>query len=332
MGKVTRQRLITEAAERGRDAFTVRRFVQRRRKDREAAWLAYRAKGVGGSDMSTILGLNPYATPYDLWLEKTGRQEPEDISGKWAVVKGNALEIELRRRFRDLHPELVVGDGTDISVVSVPHPCMHASLDGWLYDPESDSFGVLEIKTANASRGRMDWHDENGDLCIPDYYMAQVTHYMAVTGFTWGYVYADIGEAEPIEIMFTRDEQDTSAVIKAAEEFWRYVLDDRMPRLKGADVAKAYPEPSEGIETADDDTDLANLMREYAATLDRCEKARNDLDLLKDALLVRIGDRKGVRCQGLEATYKPWHRDGYTRVVKPSDGRTFRFRKLKERD
>ena len=68
-------------------------------------WLAFRTKGVGGSDMGTILGLNPYSTPYDLWLEKTGRQQPEDISGKWAIVKGNALEVELRRRFRQLHPE-----------------------------------------------------------------------------------------------------------------------------------------------------------------------------------------------------------------------------------
>ncbi|MFR9113894.1 MAG: YqaJ viral recombinase family protein [Bifidobacterium bifidum] len=63
---------------------------------------------------------------------------------------------------------------------------MHASLDGFIYDEASDSWGILEIKTANANRGRTDWHNDEGELIAPDYYMAQVTHYMAVTGFRWG--------------------------------------------------------------------------------------------------------------------------------------------------
>lgn len=327
MGRVT----LNNAAK-STGMFTLHRFKQRTQQEREQAWHAFRALGVGGSDMSTILGLNAFSTPYDLWLEKTGRSEHEDISGKWAVIKGNALEGELRKRFRLLHPELQVIDGTDVSVVSKMHPIMHASLDGWLYDPETDSWGVLEIKTANASRGRLDWHDDDDNLRIPDYYIAQVTHYMAVTGFTWGYVYADIGENEPVEIRFDRDEQDVQSVITAAEEFWKFVTNDQMPRLKGEDVAKAYPQPDEDIETADDDTELATLMREYETVKERADKAKTDMELLKDALLIRIGNRQGVRCQGFQATYKPYHHDGYTRTVKPSDGRMFRFTKLKAKE
>lgn len=242
------KRVTVDMAAKATGLFDVHRFRQHTKKERESAWHAFRALGVGGSDMSTILGLNPYSTPYDLWLEKTNRQQPEDISGKWAIIKGNALEVELRRRFRQLHQEYQVIDGTDISLVSKQHPLMHASLDGFLYDSESDSFGVLEIKTANANRGRTDWHDETGELVAPQYYMAQVTHYMAVTGFTWGVFYADIGESEPVEVRFERDEDDIHAVIKAAEDFWGFVTRGEMPALTGADVAKAYPEPSEGIE------------------------------------------------------------------------------------
>lgn len=192
------KRVTVDMAAQATGLFDVHRFRQHTKKERESAWHAFRALGVGGSDMSTILGLNPYSTPYDLWLEKTNRQQPEDISGKWAIVKGNALEVELRRRFRQLHPEYQVIDGTDISLVSKQHPLMHASLDGFVYDEASDSWGILEIKTANANRGRTDWHDETGELVAPMYYMAQVTHYMAVTGFTWGVFYADIGESEPV--------------------------------------------------------------------------------------------------------------------------------------
>ena len=87
------KRVTVDMAAQATGLFDVHRFRQHTKKERESAWHAFRALGVGGSDMSTILGLNPYSTPYDLWLEKTNRQQPEDISGKWAIVKGNALEV-----------------------------------------------------------------------------------------------------------------------------------------------------------------------------------------------------------------------------------------------
>ena len=234
------------------DAFHVIRFNQRTATERHEAWLTQRDHGVGGSDLSTILGLNKYATPYTLWLEKTGREQHMDISGKWAVVKGNALETALRARFRSLHPEWECYDGTDKSLVSNTHPCMHASLDGILYD-EARGHGVLEIKTANAHRGATDWHDTDGNLMIPDYYMAQVTHYLSVTGWTWGVVYADIGEAEPVEIMFERDEDDITAAITAAESFWGYVERDEPPALTVPDVDDMQTrEQPDGFEQADD--------------------------------------------------------------------------------
>ena len=37
------------------------------------AWLQERSKGIGGSDVATVLGLNPYKTPLSLWEEKTGK-------------------------------------------------------------------------------------------------------------------------------------------------------------------------------------------------------------------------------------------------------------------
>ncbi|MFR7431835.1 MAG: YqaJ viral recombinase family protein [Bifidobacterium bifidum] len=101
-------RMTIDKARRSTDMFSLRRFggAGTTKESRHQAWLSFRTEGVGGSDMSTILGFNTYKTPYELWLEKTGRQEPEDISGRWAIIKGNALEVELRRRFRQLHPEV----------------------------------------------------------------------------------------------------------------------------------------------------------------------------------------------------------------------------------
>ncbi len=289
------------------DAFHVIRFNQRTATERHEAWLTQRDHGVGGSDLSTILGLNKYATPYTLWLEKTGREQHMDISGKWAVVKGNALERELRNRFRSLHPEWECYDGTDKSLVSNTHPCMHASLDGILYD-EARGHGVLEIKTANAHRGATDWHDTDGNLMIPDYYMAQVTHYLSVTGWTWGVVYADIGEAEPVEIMFERDEDDITAAITAAESFWGYVERDEPPALTAPDVDDMQTrEQPDGFEQADDQEfdRLASLWQ----SLDDTEKtAKKQKTHVAEQLKTMVGaDRAGLISSTCQVGYKTIH-------------------------
>ena len=289
------------------DAFHVIRFNQRTATERHEAWLTQRDHGVGGSDLSTILGLNKYATPYTLWLEKTGREQHMDISGKWAVVKGNALETALRARFRSLHPEWECYDGTDKSLVSNTHPCMHASLDGILYD-EARGHGVLEIKTANAHRGATDWHDTDGNLMIPDYYMAQVTHYLSVTGWTWGVVYADIGEAEPVEIMFERDEDDITAAITAAESFWGYVERDEPPALTVPDVDDMQTrEQPDGFEQADDQEfdRLASLWQ----SLDDTEKtAKKQKTHVAEQLKTMVGaDRAGLISSTCQVGYKTIH-------------------------
>ena len=289
------------------DAFHVIRFNQRTATERHEAWLTQRDHGVGGSDLSTILGLNKYATPYTLWLEKTGREQHMDISGKWAVVKGNALETALRARFRSLHPEWECYDGTDKSLVSNTHPSMHASLDGILYD-EARGHGVLEIKTANAHRGATDWHDTDGNLMIPDYYMAQVTHYLSVTGWTWGVVYADIGEAEPVEIMFERDEDDITAAITAAESFWGYVERDEPPALTVPDVDDMQTrEQPDGFEQADDQEfdRLASLWQ----SLDDTEKtAKKQKTHVAEQLKTMVGaDRAGLISSTCQVGYKTIH-------------------------
>ena len=129
----------------------------RTKAEREQAWLEHRTKGVGGSDMSAILGISKFDTPLDIWLSKTGRSIPEK-KDSWAIRKGKHDEPLLRQWFRDLHPELEVRDGTDLSLTSRNYPHMLASLDGYLYDPASESFGVLECKTANSYRAQ-DWRD-----------------------------------------------------------------------------------------------------------------------------------------------------------------------------
>ena len=66
-----------------------------------AKWERARRGGIGGSDVAAIMGISKYRSPYEVWLEKTGRVEPKDISGKQAVEWGNRLEDTVARKFAE---------------------------------------------------------------------------------------------------------------------------------------------------------------------------------------------------------------------------------------
>ena len=66
----------------------------------EKRWLECREHGskgdieytVGGSDLSTIFGLNPWMTPLELWMLKKGRMKPKPKSNAGQLEMGHLLE------------------------------------------------------------------------------------------------------------------------------------------------------------------------------------------------------------------------------------------------
>ena len=110
-------------------------------------WLVNR-KGIGGSDASAILGLNPYKTNQELWMEKKGQMSPVDISDKSYVKYGNDAEPLLRALFALDYSEYKVEYYDNNMIINKKYPWAHASLDGELMDPDGRR-GILEIKTTN---------------------------------------------------------------------------------------------------------------------------------------------------------------------------------------
>ena len=66
----------------------------------EKAWLSGRMNGIGGSDASAVVGMNPYKSNIDLFEEKIGRRIPEDISDKPCVIYGKLAEEPIRQLFK----------------------------------------------------------------------------------------------------------------------------------------------------------------------------------------------------------------------------------------
>lgn len=55
-------------------------------------WLSVRGNGIGSSDAAVAVGISPFKSPLELWLEKTGRQPAPDLAANDAVFWGTTLE------------------------------------------------------------------------------------------------------------------------------------------------------------------------------------------------------------------------------------------------
>lgn len=154
-------------------------------------WLKARQKGIGGSDAASVLGISPWKTNVQLWEEKTGITEPEDISEKEVVRFGKESEAAIRRLFQLDFPEYQVSyDEFGMIANESDCPFIFATLDGELTDT-SKRKGILEVKTTEIRRSS-DWKKWNGQ--IPDYYYAQIVHQLLATGYDFAILKARIRE------------------------------------------------------------------------------------------------------------------------------------------
>lgn len=202
----------------------------------EDEWLRGRMNGIGGSDASAVIGMNPYKTNINLFEEKTGRRIPEDISEKEYVIYGKNAERHIRELFRMDYPEYQVEHHEFRILQSTVYPFMQASLDGELTDTDGRK-GILEIKTTNVLQSMQyeKWKDR-----IPDNYYIQVLHYLLVTGYQFVVLRAHLisrwGKDRRTTVkhyFIERSEvqEDLKLLLKEEIKFWKYVESGRKPPL-----------------------------------------------------------------------------------------------------
>lgn len=185
-------------------------------------WHAQRDKGIGGSDVGVIIGVNRWKTIGQLWKEKTGRTKPEDITHKPCVILGNAIEPALRDEYAYRHPDVKVEEPLYM-LQDEAKPWRQASLDGIITCPDGMR-EVLEIKTVGMSSAKY-WEPDT----VPISYACQVLHYMAVSGYRRAQLIAMIGNSRIVERSVGRDELLIEIIEEAVDEFWDHVQADTPP-------------------------------------------------------------------------------------------------------
>ena len=231
-------------------------------------WLRWRTKGIGGSDVSVIAGVNPFRSIFQLWLEKTGQVEPEETENDNTHF-GNVLEPVVKREFSKRTGLKVRAKRALLQ--SEEYPFMLADLDGVIY--ENGKMNLFEAKTASAYKQEI-W--EKG---IPEEYVLQVQHYMAVTGAEKTYLAALVGGNRFYWKVIRRDEQKIAEIIALEKAFWEEnVLAGKEPVPDGSGATTDFL--NEKYASSNENTIL--LPEEALGLCRRYEELSGQLNELQD--------------------------------------------------
>lgn len=231
---------------------------------------------LGGSDAAAVLGLSKWKTPFRLWQEKTGQAEQADLSEVEAVQWGNILEPVVADEYSRRTGRKV--RRVNRLLVHPRHGWMVAHLDRIVLDGNR----ILEVKTTRRSQ---DWEDG-----VPDYYIPQAQHYLAVTGRAVCDVAVLIGGQDFRVFEIARDESFIEDMIAVENAFWAKVLTGEPPVAMTTDEANARWKtfhPGSVFGTPDDVSAARELRRVKGEMAALVELA----DTLETQLKNRIGDQ-----------------------------------------
>ncbi len=292
-------------------------------------WLKERTKGIGGSDVATILGLNPYKTPLQLWEEKTGRSSGSAAveSAYWGTVLEGVVAKEFSQRtgmkVQKVNYMLSTGENgwmrgnIDRAVVN---PAIAGRVSVLKQEKVEECGRLLstdiglECKTASVYMSEH-WGDSqeaeilNGKVVtehkIPLYYETQIQWYMAVTGIKTFYVAVLIGGQDFRLYEVKRDQEVIDAIVSKCKDFWdNNVLKDVTPApINVDDIKKMYSR---------DNGEMTEATNEQAIDIGELRNLKEQIKALKEQeeavasrLIMAIGEKTGLMLGGKKAvTYK----------------------------
>ena len=196
-------------------------------------WLAVRNTGIGGSDAAAAVGLNPYKSALELWLEKTGKGSDlpaiDPMDDTHPTFWGSLLEPTVAAVYTKRTGNRVRKINAILQHPDPALPWMLANLDRLVTgDPQ---VSILECKTAGIYGAKL-WRDG-----VPEYVQLQVQHQLAVTGKQAADVAVLICGQELQIFRVHRDANLIERLIELEGRFWAYVTSNTPPPPDGSDSA-----------------------------------------------------------------------------------------------
>lgn len=263
-------------------------------------WLQYRTGGIGSSEVGTILGLNKYETPYQLWRRKIGIDPPKAENN--AMKAGHYLEPAVAQFFVDATGAKVIkASAGDWLMVNDDKPHMRVSPDR-LYWADGDKHSAASKRILECKTTRMKVDEEN----IPYTWICQLTYQLGVAeleqgALAWLTQGQDFGYKE---IYF--DKEFFAYITEEVERFWvENILGRKEPAaINAQDIMMKNPLHTDGMMVeANGDIikclDKVKALKELISELDSAKKE------LEEDIKMFIGAAAGItHCGDTLVTWK----------------------------
>jgi len=244
----------------------------------EGDWLALRQSTIGSSEIAILFGESPWQTVQDLYEQKrTGNSTIVENAAMWW---GKKLESSILERFA-FETKLLVKQPMAV-YCDANHDFCTASPDSWVYNPDTQEYGIGEIKNISAFK-RGDWETEP-----PEYYRMQVLWQLGVTGLPWAFLIAKMDNDLIYHKIFADSAWYEEAVSRAGEFIAAVKAGEPYQLLLPGKVEK-----EETVVTYSDENGTFEKFAEFKERKAALDKESREIDkelkLIKDAL-VSIAD------------------------------------------
>lgn len=271
--------------------------IQKIKRENREDWLELRKKYIGGSDVSAVIGANPYQSAYALWCEK--KDIVPSFEGNMRTKVGTYLEDFVAKQFEEETGKKV--RKSNFSFVNTDYPWALADVDRFIDGEDA----ILECKTTSELNMK---HFKDGDY--PDRFFWQVQHYMAVLDKQKAYIAVLIGNREFKLFEVHRNDEEIAAMMQFEQEFYGFMTSDNPPPIDGSESTReaiqARQGESEGEEPEPADlTDNRQMLETYfeiEGTIKQLEEQQNSI---KNQLMDAMGEAWRGECEGFKITYKP---------------------------
>ena len=244
-------------------------------------WLRYRKCGITGTDAGAILGLNPYRSAFQVYHDKIS-DTIENIDNE-AMRQGRDLEDYVAQRFSEETGFKV--RRVNAIYQSEEHPLLLADFDRLIVGQKAG----LECKTVSPFSA-----DKWADGEIPAHYLAQVDHYLAVSGFDCWYVAALIFGRELVIHKIVTDKQVLSDLIDKEELFWtRHVVPQIPPAPNGCDCDTQQINQLYEVDNRDKTADLSalhGLLDKRQELSDQIEQMEQEKTAIEQQVKLKMQD------------------------------------------
>ena len=306
--------------------------------------------GLGGSDVGAILGLSPYRSPLQVWLEKVGADRPaaslvedpswqpttdlaeeclegppsrlsatEGVEGGIHLRFGQHLEPFVAREY-----ERLTGHTTHEHRRTLFHPThrhLFAHVDRLVSTDGSGVIDVegrvstrtlLECKTASAFNAG-EWGRPWSDE-VPAPYLAQCAWYTTITGCEEAHLAVLLGNSDLRVYRVTHDPALGEALVLAALRFWDdHVMTGRPPEpTTRKDVELMHPRETKGSQIEADEATLGQLRR-LRRINDLSKRLEQESEAIKDRISVLMGGAERLTHGG--RTLATWRNSAPARRV-----------------